>query len=155
MWKKRGLVSLVVLGIVGAGGFLAGLAAAGGSHLERLNLAGRSDSRPFSHAVVAGKTVYVAGTLGIDSETGAPPADPMAEARLALDGMKAKLALAGATMDDLVSVEIFCSDPSLYAEFNAVYATYFDHGFPARAFIGSGPLLRGARFEVVGVAVLP
>jgi hypothetical protein len=34
-----------------------------------------------------------------------------------------------------------------------VYKTYFTRQMPARAFIGSGPLLRGARFEVMGVAV--
>ena len=56
-------------------------------------------------------------------------------------------------MDDLVSVQIFCSDLSLYDEFNAIYRTYFKKGFPARAFIGNGPVLRGGRFEVQGTAV--
>ena len=55
-------------------------------------------------------------------------------------------------MDDLVSIQIFCPDLSLYERFNAVYRTYFDDHFPARAFIGSGPLLRGARFEINGIA---
>jgi enamine deaminase RidA (YjgF/YER057c/UK114 family) len=56
------------------------------------------------------------------------------------------------SMDDLVSVQVFCTDLSLYDAFNGVYRTYFRRGFPARAFIGSGPLLRGARFEINGVA---
>ena len=155
MWRVRSLRVLGVVALLGGGCFAAGVAVGAEGHLKRLSLPGRSDSRPFSHAIVAGRTVYVAGTIGVDPETGAPPVDPMDEARLALDGMKAKLALAGATMDDLVSVEVFCPDLSLYADFNAVYATYFDEGFPARAFIGSGPLLRGGRFEVSGVAVLP
>ena len=120
---------------------------------RHLNLPGRSDDRPFSHVVVAGDTIYVAGTLGLDAETGAPPPDPMDEARLALDGIKSKLELAGATMDDLVTVQVFCSEISLYEEFNAVYGTYFQERFPARAFVGSGPLLRGARFEIQGTAV--
>ena len=57
------------------------------------------------------------------------------------------------TMDDLVSVQVFCSDVSLYGTFNDVYKGYFTKGFPARAFLGSGPLLFGARFEVQGIAV--
>jgi enamine deaminase RidA (YjgF/YER057c/UK114 family) len=56
-------------------------------------------------------------------------------------------------MDDLVSVQIFCPDVANYAAFNAVYRTYFKAEFPARAFLGSGPLLNGATFEIQGIAV--
>lgn len=55
-------------------------------------------------------------------------------------------------MDDLVSMQVFCPDLSLYDKFNEIYRTYFTRHFPARAFIGSGPLLRGARFEAQGIA---
>jgi len=34
-----------------------------------------------------------------------------------------------------------------------VYRTYFHGNYPARAFIGAGKLLFGARFEVLGIAV--
>ena len=57
------------------------------------------------------------------------------------------------TMDDLVYVTVYCPDLSLYGEFNSVYRTYFTGEFPARAFIGSGPLLFGGHFEVQGIAV--
>jgi 2-iminobutanoate/2-iminopropanoate deaminase len=70
-----------------------------------------------------------------------------------MDGMKATLAQAGMTMDDLVSVQVFCPDLSLYDQFNKIYRTYFTKDFPARAFIGSGPLLRGGHFEMQGIAV--
>jgi len=56
-------------------------------------------------------------------------------------------------MDDLVSVEVHCSDVSLYETFNKVYVTYFHGEYPARAFLGAGKLLRGARYEVLGTAV--
>lgn len=131
-------------------------AAAGGlnaSPESHLNVAGRSDDLPFTHVVVAGDTVYLSGGLGVDPETGAPPEEVEDEVRLLLDGMKKKLELVELTMDDLVSVQIFCSDISLYEEFNEIYRTFFAERYPARAFIGSGPLLRGARFEVQGVAV--
>lgn len=121
--------------------------------LEHLNLAGRSDTLPFSHGVLAGDLYFVAGTLGIDPATGKPPADVEQEIRLLLDDVKSKLALAGLGMDDLVSVQVYCPDLTLYETFNRVYARYFTPGhFPARAFIGSGPLLRGCRFELQGTA---
>ncbi|MEE8385261.1 MAG: RidA family protein [Dehalococcoidia bacterium] len=146
----------VRVGVVSAGMILAfsvGLSLGKRESIRRLNLPGRSDDRPYSHVVVADDTIYLAGSIGIDPKTGKVPPDPMAEARIALDAMKSKLALAGATMDDLVQVQVFCTDLSLYDAFNKLYATYFDEGAPARAFIGTGPLLWDARFEINGIAV--
>lgn len=116
-------------------------------------LPNRKDTLPFSDGVLVGDTLYLAGHIGIDPETGKPPAELEKEIRLLLDGMKATLAAANMTMDDLVSVQVFCPDLSLYEKFNEIYRTYFIKDFPARAFIGSGPLLRGGRFEAQGIAV--
>ena len=113
----------------------------------------RTDTVPYSYGVLAGDTYYVAGTLGLDQATGQAPQDAEQEVRNVMDGIKAKLALAGMTMDHVVSVQVFCTDLTLYDKFNAIYQTYFTNGYPARAFIGSGPLLRGARFEVNAIAV--
>ncbi|MXZ70639.1 MAG: RidA family protein [Acidobacteria bacterium] len=118
-----------------------------------INLPGRTTTAPFSDAVLVGNTLYVAGRLGMDPDTGRPPASPAQEARNILDGIQAVLAEADMTMDDLVNVQVFCSDVSLYGEFNQVYTEYFNDDPPARAFLGSGPLLFGARFEVNGIAV--
>jgi len=151
---RRGWFAFILVAVAAALLFSVGPTIGGGRSKQWLNLPGRGDDLPFSHAVSAGDTIYVAGTLGLDSETGKPPSDPKAEVRLVMDGIKQKLALAGATMDDLVTVQVFCPDLSLYEDFNAVYRTYFKKGsYPARAFVGSGPLLRGARFEVNGIAV--
>jgi len=97
--------------------------------------------------------LYIAGRIGLDSKTGKPPERIEDEVKLLLEGQKAVLAEAGMTMDDLVSVQVYCSDISLFERFNAVYKSYFGKDYPARAFIGSGPLLRGGHFEMVGVAV--
>ena len=107
---------------------------------------------PFSGAVLANNTLYLAGELGTDANNKVPET-PDAEAKAVLDKVQARLKSAGMTMDDLVSVQIFCSDVRYYAAFNEVYRTYFSKEYPARAFIGSGTLLFGARFEVQGIAV--
>ena len=120
-----------------------------------INLPNRSVQAPFSDGVLVGNTLYLAGRLGLDPKTGKVPEDLEQEIRLLLDGIKATLGEAGMTMDDLVSVQVFCPDLSLYDKFNAVYRSYFTKDFPARAFIGSGPLLRGAHFEAQAIAVKP
>lgn len=117
----------------------------------RTNALNRNDP-PFSGSVKAGDTLYISGQIGLGPDR-KPPADVAEEAKLVMDSMRNQLVKAGMTMDDLVSVQVFCSDVKHYDAFNAVYRAYFTKEFPARAFLGSGPLLFGARFEVMGVAV--
>jgi 2-iminobutanoate/2-iminopropanoate deaminase len=114
---------------------------------------GRKGDWPFSDGVWAGSTLYLSGHLGLDPETRLPPVQVDQEIHLMLDTFKATLAAAGVGMQDLVYVQVFCSDVSLFDTFNAIYRTYFGKDFPARAFLGSGPLLYGAKFEIQGIAV--
>jgi 2-iminobutanoate/2-iminopropanoate deaminase len=108
---------------------------------------------PFSDAVLVGNTLYIAGHLGLDAKTGQVPESPEQEARQAMDGLKQTVELAGFSMDEVVTIQVFCTDLKLYDTFNAVYKTYFQGGYPARAFIGTDKLLRGGRFEVTGIAI--
>ncbi len=114
---------------------------------------GQAANFPFSDAIMAGNTLYISGRLGIDFNTMKVPADIKEEVKLLLDGFKAVLGRGDMTMDDLVTVTVYCPDLSLYPTFNEMYRTYFKGDFPARAFIGSGPLLFGAHFEMQGIAV--
>ncbi len=147
-----------VISLTIAAALIAGLLISAGLSKESesvkyINVPGRSDNVPYSNAVLAGNTLYLAGAIGVDPSTGAPPSDVKKEVKIVLDGMKSRLEMVGMTMDNLVTVQVFCSDLSLYDTFNEVYKTYFKDHYPARGFIGSGPLLRGGRFEVMGVAV--
>ena len=98
-----------------------------------------------------GNTLYLSGKLGL--EGGQVPETAEQEAANVLDNIKSVLEAAGLTMDDLVVVQVYASDVGDYGAFNSVYRTYFTTEFPARAFLGSGTLLFGARFEVMGIAV--
>ena len=150
---RVGFVIGLVLGVGVTGAVVALTAAQASSQPRAINLPGRTTAAPFSDAVLAGDTLYVAGRLGLDPDTGRPPATAEQEARNVLDGIRAVLEEADMTMNDLVTVQVFCSDVGLYGAFNSVYREYFDDAPPARAFLGSGTLLFGARFEVTGIAV--
>lgn len=108
---------------------------------------------PFSDAVLVGNTLYIAGHLGLDAKTGMPPADAADEAKAVMETMKKTIESAGMEIDDVVSLQIFCTDLKEYETFNAVYKTYFHGDYPARAFLGADKLVRGARFEVMGIAI--
>jgi len=129
--------------------------AAGAADRKYINAPRSGDRKtlPFSDGVLVGNTLYIAGHIGLEEKTGAPPASAEDEARLAMDGIKQTVELAGMTMDDVVWVQIACTDLKLYDTFNTVYRTYFHSDFPARAFLGTDKLLRGGRFEVMGIAV--
>jgi reactive intermediate/imine deaminase len=108
---------------------------------------------PFSDGVLVGNTLYIAGHIGLDPKTGMPPPSAEDEARMVMEGIKQTVEAAGLTMDDVVSLQVFCSDLKLYETFNGAYKSYFHGDYPARAFVGAANLLRGGRFEVTGIAV--
>jgi 2-iminobutanoate/2-iminopropanoate deaminase len=132
------------------------LCAAAGAADRKYIVKPRSGDRtalPFSEGVLVGNTLYIAGHIGLDAKTNMPPASPEDEARLVMNDIKQTVEFAGLTMDDVVSIQVFCTDLKLYDTFNGVYKTYFHGDFPARAFLGAASLLRGGRYEVLGIAV--
>jgi 2-iminobutanoate/2-iminopropanoate deaminase len=114
---------------------------------------GGGAAAPFSEAILANGTLYVAGHVGIDPATKLAATDVDVEARLVLDAVKKTVEQAGLSLDDLVSVTVYCTDLKLYDGFNAIYRTYFHGQYPTRAFIGVNQLVRGAHFEISGIAV--
>jgi 2-iminobutanoate/2-iminopropanoate deaminase len=98
-----------------------------------------------------GNTLYISGHIGLDAETGAPPASAEDEARLVMDGIKQTVEMAGFSIDDRVSVQIFCTDLTLYDTFNGVYKTSFHGNYPARAYGGASNLLRGGGLRSWGL----
>jgi 2-iminobutanoate/2-iminopropanoate deaminase len=118
-----------------------------------INLPNRPAGLPFSDGVLVGDTLYISGRIGLDPATGTAPGSVDAELNLLFEGFQAVLREAGMAMDDLVWVQIYSPDVSLWQQFNAAYVKFFAREFPARAFLGSGPLLLNGRFEMLGIAV--
>jgi 2-iminobutanoate/2-iminopropanoate deaminase len=108
---------------------------------------------PFSDCVLVGNTLYLSGHVGADPKTGKVPASAKEEARLLMEGIKHTVEGAGMKIDDLVMVQVLCTDLDLFDTFNSVYRTYFRGDFPARAFMGCSKLLFGAHFEITAIAV--
>ena len=118
-----------------------------------INLPNRPVGLPFSDAVLVGDTLYISGRIGLDPATGEAPESVDAELKLLFEGFQSVLGEAGMTMDDLVWVQVYSPDVSLWQRFNAAYVRLFSREFPARAFLGSGKLLMKGRFEMLGIAV--
>jgi reactive intermediate/imine deaminase len=116
-----------------------------------INLPSRSPQAAFSNAILVGDTLYISGNIGLDPKTQRPPEKIEDEIANLLESYKTLLA--GFTMDDLVYVQVACTDLAYYDTFNAIYKSYFTKDLPAREFIGVASLLRGGHFEMQAIAV--
>ena len=108
---------------------------------------------PYSQAVRVGNTLYLAGQLGLDPETGTfTPGGFEAQARQALDNLKAIIEAAGFAMGDVVQCQVFVKDINEYPKFNAIYSEYFQGDFPARAVLEVARIPKDGLIEIMMVA---
>ena len=109
---------------------------------------------PYSQAIEAGGMVFVSGQLPVDAATGEfAPGGVAEQTKQSFENIKHILAEAGLTTANIVKTTVFLSDMSLFADLNAVYATYFDGAFPARSAVAVKALPKNAMVEIECIAV--
>lgn len=109
---------------------------------------------PYSQAILAGDTLYLAGQIAIDPATGElAPGTIEAETRLVLENLEAVLAAADMTMANVVSTTVFMADLDEFPRMNEVYASFFGDAPPARATVEVARLPRDVKIEISAVAV--
>lgn len=110
---------------------------------------------PYAQAVRAGNTLYTSGQIPLDPETAdLVSGDITAQAERVFENLKAVLAAAGATFEQVVRVGIYLTDLDDFAAVNAVMQRHVAEPYPARSTIGVAALPRGAAVEIDLVAVL-
>ncbi|HET7092486.1 MAG TPA: RidA family protein [Thermomicrobiales bacterium] len=115
-----------------------------------------SDS-PYSPVVRLNNTLYVSGHVPVDPQTRQVVGhDIAAQTRLTLENLKASLALAGASLADVVKTTVFLTDIADFAEMNKAYRAFFPKDPPARTTIGVAALSNPAmRVEIELIAAAP
>ncbi|MCI8399078.1 MAG: RidA family protein [Oscillibacter sp.] len=108
---------------------------------------------PYSHAKLAGNTLYASGQIGLIPATGELAQGLEAQAVQAMENLKAVLAAAGMSCADVVKTTVFLADINDFAAVNAIYAKYFPSGAPARSCVQVAALPKGALVEVEAIAV--
>src|SRR5689334_21850597 len=91
---------------------------------------------PFNPAVLADGTLYVSGQIGRDLKTQKVPEDFDAEVRQVLDNIGIILREAKMSYADVVSVQVYLTDMTLFPRMNTIYTTYFKTDRPARTTVG-------------------
>ncbi|MBR1132716.1 RidA family protein [Bradyrhizobium iriomotense] len=91
---------------------------------------------PTSPVTRAGNMIFVAGLPPFDPATGEIAAAPIErQSEIVMEQMKLCLETAGASLDNVMKCNVYCTSTKHFAAFNAVYARYFPHDPPARIFV--------------------
>ncbi len=109
----------------------------------------------YSQAVKIGNTIYLSGQIGLDPASMQMVDGIEAQIVRVFDNLKAVCEAGGATLNDIVKLNIFLTDLGHFALVNEIMARYFQQPYPARAAIGVAALPRAALVEIDGVVTVP
>jgi 2-iminobutanoate/2-iminopropanoate deaminase len=110
---------------------------------------------PYSQAIKAGNIVFCSGQIPIDPATGEFVSDDVSEqTEQVFRNLKAVLAAAGATLENVVKTTVFLADMGEFAAMNEVYGQHFTDHKPARATVQAARLPKDARVEIECIAVI-
>lgn len=107
---------------------------------------------PYSQAISVGNLLFISGQIPVNPADGTVPEGIKAQTAQSIANIKAILAEAGMTMDNVVKTTVFLADMSLFAEMNEVYAENFTAPFPARSAVAVKELPRQVLVEIETIA---
>lgn len=109
---------------------------------------------PYSQAVEVNGMIFISGQVPVNPATGELVVGGVREQTTqCFSNIKAILAEAGLTADNVVKTTVFLSDMSYFAEMNEVYASNFEGAFPARSTIAVKGLPLSCMVEIEVIAV--
>lgn len=110
---------------------------------------------PYNQAILSNGTLYISGQIPLDPVTGALiSGDIKKETRQSMENLKAILAEAEMTFENVVKSSIFLSDMNQFAEVNEVYGSYFDaETAPARETVEVANLPKFVNVEISMIGV--
>ena len=110
---------------------------------------------PYNQAILSGNTLYTSGQIAIDPSTGKLKTGTIEEeTTLVMENMKAVLAAAEMTFDNVIKTSIFISDMANFSEINTIYGRYFNEDTaPARETVEVANLPKYVNVEISMIAV--
>lgn len=108
---------------------------------------------PYSQAIDAGAFVFASGQIPINPATGEIPVGIKEQTAQSLANVKAILAEAGLTTDNVVKTTVYLADMADFAAMNEVYASVFTAPYPARSAVAVRELPKGVSVEIEVIAM--
>ncbi|MFK7750133.1 MAG: Rid family detoxifying hydrolase [Kordia sp.] len=110
---------------------------------------------PYNQAILINGTLYTSGQIAIDPKTGELVMDSIEiETKQVMENMKAVLAAADMTFENVVKTSIFIKNMNDFTKINAVYSQYFNEATaPARETVEVGNLPKYVNVEISMIAI--
>ena len=109
---------------------------------------------PYNQAVLVGNTLYTSGQIALHPDTMELVLDDIkTETKQVMENMKAVLAAADMTFENVFKTSIFISDMNNFSQINDVYGQYFDEATaPARETVEVANLPKFVTVEISMIA---
>lgn len=107
---------------------------------------------PYSQAIAVGDMLFISGQIPVNPADGTVPEGIAAQTAQSISNIKAILAEAGMTIDNVVKTTVFLADMSLFSAMNEVYAQNFTAPFPARSAVAVKELPKQVLVEIETIA---
>lgn len=107
----------------------------------------------YSHAMKAGNFIYLSGQIALTPDNKLLKGSITEQAEQVIQNIKTVLTASNSSLKRIIKVNIFLADINNFAEFNKVYAKYFNEHKPARSCVAVAALPLGADLEIEVVAV--
>ena len=108
---------------------------------------------PYSQAVKVNGMVYTSGQIALTPEGEMLGDDVVLQTKQVFSNLKAVLAEAGTSLDNVVKVMAFVADINDFATVNEIYAEAFGNHKPARSLVAAKTLPKNALVEIEVIAV--
>ena len=108
---------------------------------------------PYSQGKDIDTIVFTSGQLPINPETKVLATDIKEATKQSMENCKAILEEAGTDLSKVIKTTVFMKDLAQFADFNEVYATYFDGDYPARSCVQVAKLPMDAPVEIEMIAL--
>jgi 2-iminobutanoate/2-iminopropanoate deaminase len=109
---------------------------------------------PYSQAVQVGNLLFTSGQIPLGLDGQIVQGGMKEQAHQVFANLKAVLAAAGATFQDVVKATVFIKDMNQFAELNEIYASYFGDHKPARSTVEVARLPRDVFVEIELIAAV-
>ncbi len=107
---------------------------------------------PYSQAIDAGNLVFISGQIPVNPATGEIPQGIEAQTAQSIANVKAILAQAGLSIDNVIKTTVFLADMNDFVAMNGVYAENFTNPFPARSAVAVRELPKKVLVEIEVIA---
>jgi 2-iminobutanoate/2-iminopropanoate deaminase len=110
---------------------------------------------PYNQAVLVGNTLYTSGQIALNPQTMELVLDDIeTETKQVMENMKAVLAAAEMTFENVVKTSIFIMNMEDFSRINAVYGAYFNEATaPARETVQVACLPKNVNIEISMIAI--